>query len=423
MRSPSRIREHITTALLVFFSAAFLRAQGIYFDFGKKNTAHYLELAGNIPAGDGEVISAFIKPEYCGQSAGHAIYFAIDDPFLYQRPEGTFNIINIEYFDAAEREIKLIYDSRDDADKTYEPSIRTAGTMSWKSASFFLDDAWFGNRQANRADFRLECADTMSINVVRVAPVDYYIDFGETNDEFFISQKEIQGGDSKTEIRIQDGLECITATAADQYLYCDVDDQKLAEGNYPEFFVSVEYYDSDPLLTMRLQYDSAENPYKDTSSIQGKGWGSFKTYSWEVFDGMLGGRQNGMSDFRLHLQRPGLLVNRIALGYLDYGPSGVEGNAGASPVDFRLDQNFPNPFNPSTSVAYRIGRPGAVSLDIFDLKGGKVRTLAGGPQPAGMHRVMWDGLDDRGREVPSGQYVCRCVSGGFARSIKMIRMN
>ena len=399
-----------------------LQAQGIYIDFGKKDITRYVQNVGNTAGSDGEIALSYIKPEYCAKNIGTAMYFAIDDAYLFQRPEGTFNIINIEYFDGPEREIKLIYDSRNNPEKEQNPAIQTTGSNSWKSVSFFLEDAYFGNRQKYNADFRLECADSMFINLVRVVPIHYYVDFNETNYEFYITQKELQGGDSKTEIVTYDREECITGTMADQYLYCDVDDDEFSAHNSPEFFISVEYCDSDPQLMTRLQYDAVDNPYKDTPFIQGKGWGSFKTYTWEISDGLMSGRQNGLSDFRLHLQQPGMAINRIALGYLDYGPTRVE-NAPARLANFRLDQNYPNPFNPITSILYQVSHQSPISLKIYNLNGELIRTLADADHAAGIYHLTWDGLDDAGAMTASGQYIVRYIADGFVKSNKMIKLN
>ena len=398
-----------------------LQAQGINIDFGTHTRTRYLQNVGNAVGSDGEVIGVRLEKEFCVKSAGQAIYFAIDNEKLYQRLQGTANIINVEYFDDSEREIKLIYDAADDPNKESDTVINTTGSMSWKSAIFYLEDAYFADRQKYGADFRLVCADTMTINIVRVVPIDYYIEFGEENDEYLITQKEIQGGDSKTEIIWVDDEDFITSTEESQYIYCDVDDDEIFEGDFPEFFISVEYYDSDSQLKMRLQYDSTDDPYHDTPWIQGKGWGSFKTYTWEVSDGFLGGRENGGSDFRINLPQPGLLINRIFLGYLDYGPSKVQKSV-AEVVDYQLNQNYPNPFNPATSIQYKIAHPGVVRLAIYNLRGELVRTLLDAQQDAGVHYQSWDGLDNAGAQTPSGLYIYKLIADDFQQSHKMIKM-
>lgn len=87
---------------------------------------------------------------------------------------------------------------------------------------------------------------------------------------------------------------------------------------------------------------------------------------------------------------------------------------------FGLDQNFPNPFNPTTTIHYRLPRKTRVVLEIYNLLGQKIRILADGVKPAGEYRVQWDGRDDAGREVASGVYVCRLEGTGWVKSRKML---
>ena len=81
-----------------------------------------------------------------------------------------------------------------------------------------------------------------------------------------------------------------------------------------------------------------------------------------------------------------------------------------APGVFRLAGNMPNPFNPSTRIAYEIpggASPGHVLLRIYDTAGRTVRTLVDGPQAAGSHESIWDGTGDQGTPVGSGVYTCR----------------
>jgi len=91
-----------------------------------------------------------------------------------------------------------------------------------------------------------------------------------------------------------------------------------------------------------------------------------------------------------------------------------------APLAFRLDRNFPNPFNPSTSIGYAIPKQAHVRLRIFDLLGRAVATLVDREQPAGTYRVQWDGSDAVGRPVPSGVYFSRLESDGSSQSEKML---
>lgn len=70
----------------------------------------------------------------------------------------------------------------------------------------------------------------------------------------------------------------------------------------------------------------------------------------------------------------------------------------------------PNPFNPMTTVRYAVPRAAVVEVAAFDLRGARVRTLFAGYRPAGTHDVSWDGRDERGMVLPSGQYLLRMSS-------------
>jgi subtilisin family serine protease len=86
-------------------------------------------------------------------------------------------------------------------------------------------------------------------------------------------------------------------------------------------------------------------------------------------------------------------------------PTAVAGSP--LPTRLRLAQNVPNPFNPSTTIRYELPRDSIVRLDIFDVRGRRVRTLQNGPQSAGHRTVGWNGRDDDGRPLGSGTYFMR----------------
>ncbi|MBN1780359.1 hypothetical protein JW948_04480 [bacterium] len=90
--------------------------------------------------------------------------------------------------------------------------------------------------------------------------------------------------------------------------------------------------------------------------------------------------------------------------------------------DFRLVQNFPNPFNPCTEIRYELPRSANTEIAVFNLQGHCVKTLGNAWQPAGAYAVLWDGTDEHGRSVPGGVYVCRIRSRQMQQSLKMILM-
>ncbi len=102
------------------------------------------------------------------------------------------------------------------------------------------------------------------------------------------------------------------------------------------------------------------------------------------------------------------------------GPAVVAGIDLPQPgARIRLEQNVPNPLNPSTVIAFTLPQDGAVLLQVYDLKGRVVRTLVDGARPAGRHEASWDGRDDRGGQVASGTYMYRLTAAGEVTSRKL----
>jgi hypothetical protein len=84
--------------------------------------------------------------------------------------------------------------------------------------------------------------------------------------------------------------------------------------------------------------------------------------------------------------------------------TGVDEPAEALPKTLVLEQNFPNPFNPSTTITYSLPNTGHVELVIYDMLGKKVRTLVNQEQTARNYMMTWDGRDQDGNLLPSGSY-------------------
>ncbi len=100
-------------------------------------------------------------------------------------------------------------------------------------------------------------------------------------------------------------------------------------------------------------------------------------------------------------------------------PGSTAIGTGGLPAPIVLHGNLPNPFNPRTEIAFRLGAETRIELAIFDLQGRRLRLLESGLLPAGEHRLLWDGQDKAGRDMPSGTYFCRLQGAGLSRSHKM----
>jgi hypothetical protein len=99
-----------------------------------------------------------------------------------------------------------------------------------------------------------------------------------------------------------------------------------------------------------------------------------------------------------------------------------DGDGPIVPESYSLGQNFPNPFNPSTTFSYSIRKPGHVQLNIYNILGQNVRTLVNEHQDAANYTKVWDGRDDNGNVVASGVYFYRIESGDFTDIKKMVLM-
>lgn len=90
------------------------------------------------------------------------------------------------------------------------------------------------------------------------------------------------------------------------------------------------------------------------------------------------------------------------------------------PKDFRLENAYPNPFNPSTNIRFSIPTNEKVRLEIYDIQGKLVNSLIDSEfMDAGTYESKWDGKNNRGETVSSGIYIARLTTGKFIKSIKM----
>ena len=85
----------------------------------------------------------------------------------------------------------------------------------------------------------------------------------------------------------------------------------------------------------------------------------------------------------------------------------------------QLQQNAPNPFNSETVISWFLLRPGPARVEVFALTGQRVAVLQQGSKKAGVHRVHWDGRDDRGRSLASGVYLYRLVTDERVQTRKL----
>ncbi|MDM7925110.1 MAG: FISUMP domain-containing protein [bacterium] len=100
--------------------------------------------------------------------------------------------------------------------------------------------------------------------------------------------------------------------------------------------------------------------------------------------------------------------------------TGIGENGSGAPGAFGLSQNFPNPFNPSTVIAYQLSRPADIRIDVHDLLGRRVKTLLSGFRSETEGQVVWNATDASGRCVPAGVYIYSLTAEGKSVSRKML---
>lgn len=90
------------------------------------------------------------------------------------------------------------------------------------------------------------------------------------------------------------------------------------------------------------------------------------------------------------------------------------------PNNFRLKNNYPNPFNPVTKIDFQVQLKSEVSLIVYDIKGNHVKTLINDEKSVGEHFIEWNGMDEMGQSVASGQYFYQLKVGDLFSTKKMI---
>ena len=125
-------------------------------------------------------------------------------------------------------------------------------------------------------------------------------------------------------------------------------------------------------------------------------------------------RRITMGDDRITPESPsqpyaseGQLPTWFAIGSRPETPTVVDGIVDAQPAAYRLEQNFPNPFNPETVISYLLPAAAVTRLTVYDVSGRLVRVLDSGFKPAGVFRAYWSGRDAEQRRVASGVYFYR----------------
>ena len=99
---------------------------------------------------------------------------------------------------------------------------------------------------------------------------------------------------------------------------------------------------------------------------------------------------------------------------------GIDNRNETFPQGFALEQNFPNPFNPITTLRYDLPENSYVNVTVYDMLGRQVRTLVNTTQDAGFRSVIWNATNDYGKPVSAGIYLYQIQAGEFVQTKKMV---
>ena len=166
--------------------------------------------------------------------------------------------------------------------------------------------------------------------------------------------------------------------------------------------------DPDAEYYVGYQINSFSGPipvawHDEGPNIPGKG-GYIRTTNWIPLPGNF--------DFNLCIK--GKIISQQ--------PTSSDNNIAAA-YENTLGYNYPNPFNPTTTISYSLAEDNFVELEIFNVKGQLVKTLVAEQKSAGMHSVEWNGKDDNNKTVSSGIYFYKMQAGGrYTSTRKMIML-
>ena len=99
---------------------------------------------------------------------------------------------------------------------------------------------------------------------------------------------------------------------------------------------------------------------------------------------------------------------------------GIDNRNETFPQGFALEQNFPNPFNPITTLRYDLPENSYVNVTVYDMLGRQVRTLVNTTQDAGFRSVIWNATNDYGKPVSAGIYLYQIQAEEFVQTKKMV---
>ncbi|MBW6514337.1 MAG: T9SS type A sorting domain-containing protein, partial [Candidatus Syntrophosphaera sp.] len=186
---------------------------------------------------------------------------------------------------------------------------------------------------------------------------------------------------------------------------------------------NLEFYQSRLVRINSVHFETASGNYatgQDYNLLDATGSIIFRT---QFYDADYIGTPMHQGNFNLRAivnqfnQTPQVIARMLA----DFNPPVSNDDATAVPAASRLIGNYPNPFNPSTTISYYSDKAQPVQITVYNQKGQAVKTWDLQSEK-GTHSLTWNGTDDSGAFVSSGVYYYRMKSGSYSSTRKMVLM-
>ncbi|MBD3166691.1 T9SS type A sorting domain-containing protein [bacterium] len=176
--------------------------------------------------------------------------------------------------------------------------------------------------------------------------------------------------------------------------YSNIDTSDTDADDETEIVLGVNIYDSEEeTYSSRFYVISDNGSIEYTSSV-------LQGYMIGPYCGDLDG--DGLAEVLFNLYQAGTLTS--TLHAWSSSPNVVRDHPGVLPLDIELGPNYPNPFNPSTTIPVTLMRQADVEIKVYNVVGREITTLMNGTLGAGLHTFHWDGLTAAGARVASGIY-------------------
>ena len=217
----------------------------------------------------------------------------------------------------------------------------------------------------------------------------------------------------------EESEEPVKKATSESFTYTEKPDYEVIDIiDIPEDVVEIGVFEDDVCVGAVVVQDSCEQilVYSDNANRDPV------PFNFEVVTGR--GASSSIIDYDVFNQRTGEFEPGIVIsGMQEYSIVRLgeeeEQEEGLQSVT-KLHSNYPNPFNPATTISFSLPKEEDIELTIYNIKGQKVKTLYSGIAEEGKHSIMWEGKDSNGKEVSSGLYFYKLETGKKEISRKML---